>query len=126
MSTSIRSLGVSAKVLATESDRAAATFHLMHHSRETEDLVAYIRWVTEGTCDPCYAHGGKICTWGLECNLLFYFFVCKPYSWASGKRIKTMTADVGSDTHGVDAYHHTKTAIGRYSPAAFVLENVDG
>ena len=87
VSTSIRMLGISAKVLATESDRAAATFHLMHHSRKTEHLVADVRWVAEGTCGPCYAHGGKICTWGLECDLLCSSFVCKPYSRASTKRI---------------------------------------
>ena len=37
-----------------------------------------------------------------------------------------MKEDVGSDKHGVDTYHHTKKAIKRYQPRAFVLENVDG
>ena len=125
VSTSIRKLGIRAKVVATESDPAAATFHLMHHCK-THHLVADIKWVAEGVCGPCFTHGGKMCTWDPKCDLLFSSFVCKPYSRANGKRIKTMAVDVGSDPHGVDTYHHTKTAIARYHPSAFVLENVDG
>ena len=126
VSMSFRKLGIRAKILATESDRAAATFHLMHHAKTTEHLVTDIKWVAGGLEGPCFTHAGKICSWDPTCDLLFSSFVCKPYSRASGKRVKTMACDVGSDPHGVDTYHHTRAAIARYCPAAFVLENVDG
>jgi len=123
---SIKNLGISARALVTESDPAAAAFHMVHHSK-TEHIIADIKWVAEGTSGPCFKHGGKMCAWGTRCDLLFSSFVCKPYSQQnSSKRLKTMTEDVGSDPHGVDTYHHTKAAIARYRPRAFVLENVSG
>ena len=122
---SIKKLGISARLLVTESDPAAATFHMMHHSK-IDHLIADIKWVAEGASGPCFKHGGNMCSWGMHCDLLFSSFVCKPYSQQNCKRIKSMVEDVGSDPHGVDTYHHTKAAIARYRPRAFVLENVSG
>ena len=127
VSWSIKKLGISAQVLVTESDPTAATFHMMHHtSKMIDHIITDFKWVAEGSAGPCFKHGGKMCTWGTKCDLLFSSFVCKPYSSMNNKRIKTMAADAGSDPHGVDTYHHTKTIIARYKPRAFVLENVSG
>ena len=126
VSWSIKKLGISAQVLVTESDPAAATFHMMHHSSKIDHIITDIKWVAEGSAGPCFKHGGKMCTWETQCDLVFSSFVCKPYSPLNNKRIKTMDADVGSDPNGVDTYHHTKTIIARYKPRAFVLENVSG
>ena len=98
---------------------------MMHHSR-IDHIIADIKWVAEGASGPCFKHGGKKCSWGMSCDLLFSSFVCKPYSSQSPKRIKSMVEDVGSDPQGIDTYHHTKAAIARYRPTAFVLENVSG
>ena len=126
VSWSIRKLGINARVLATESDPAAAAFHMMHHARKTDHIVIDIKWVAEGTSGPCFKHGGKMCTWDELCDLMFSSFVCKPYSAQSAKRLKSALPDVGYDPHGVDTYHHTKAAIARYRPRALVLENVSG
>jgi len=127
VASSFKLLGITVKSLATEVDVTPAAFHLMHHrGKNTEHLVSDIKWVAQGDCGPCFLHGGKMCKWdchGLQ--LLFSSFVCRPYSRASSKRVKTMTSG-DDDPKGVDTYHHTKTIIERYKPAAFVLENVDG
>ena len=60
----------------------------------------------------------------MHCDLLFSSFVWQPYSQQNCKRIKSIVGNVGSGPHGVDTYHHTKAAIARYRPMAFVLENI--
>ena len=79
VSWSIKKLGISARVLVTESEPAAATFHMMHHSSSKIDhIITDIKWVAEESTGPCFRHGGKMCTWDAQCDLLFSSFVCKP------------------------------------------------
>jgi len=126
VASSFKLLGITIKSLATEADVPPAIFHLMHHRDKTEHLVADVKWVAQGLRGPCFLHGGMMCQWDRGgWQLVFSSFVCKPYSRASGSRVKSMTPDEG-DHRGIDTYHHTKTIIKKYQPVAFVLENVDG
>ena len=57
VSWSLKKLGIGARVLATESDPTAATFHLMHH-KTADHIIADIKWVAEGSSGFCFKHGG--------------------------------------------------------------------
>ena len=123
---SIKKLGLSARLLVTESDPNAATFHMMHHCTKIDHIITDIKFVAEGLQGTCFKHGAKMCTWDKRCDLLFSSFVCKPYSTQNNKRLKSMVTEVGSDPQGVDTYHYTRSIIAEYQPRAFVLENVAG
>ncbi len=59
-------------------------------------------------------------------NLLTSSMVCKPWSRANPKRHKSDPCVQSGVDHGVDTFHHTRDAIGKFLPDFFVLENVDG
>ena len=121
---SFRALGITVSNVASECDPSVALAHLLHHRKTTDHLITDIKTMAQGCEGPCYKHGGRICTWSPTTQLLFSSFVCKPYSRANSKRIKTMNPSDGDS--GVQTYHMTKECISQYRPHGFVLENGDG
>lgn len=121
---SFRALGITVSNVASECDPSVALAHLLHHRKTTDHLITDIKTVAQCCEGPCYKHGGRICTWSTTPALLFSSFVCKPYSRANSKRIKTM--DPSDGDNGVQTYHKTRECIAKYRPYGFVLENVDG